>query len=104
MEKKLYRSPRDGILLGIASGIGHYFKKDPVFVRLLMVAFALLTEVWPMVLLYAILYLIIPVDPAQATVAADQEPRDITKEESAKKEASGSDHDQEEHMESDRNM
>lgn len=78
MEKKLYRSPKDGILLGIGSGIGHYFEKDPVIVRIIIVIVAFLTEVWPMVILYGLLFLIIPIEPSQAKVEPNQEPRDVT--------------------------
>ena len=78
MQKKLYRSPDDGILLGIASGIGHYFEKDPVLIRIAFVIAAFLTRGWPIVLLYAVLFFIIPLDPAQAKVSATQEPKDVT--------------------------
>ena len=78
MKKRLYRSPKDGILLGIGSGIGHYFDKDPVIVRIVIVIIAFLTQVWPMVILYGLLFLIIPIDPSQAKVESNQEPRDVT--------------------------
>lgn len=78
MEKKLYRSPKDGILLGISSGLGHYFDKDPVLVRLIFVVLFFVTGYWPMLVAYAVLFFVIPVDPAQEKVEARQEPKDVT--------------------------
>lgn len=78
MQKKLYRSPEDGIVLGIASGIGHYFDKDPVLIRLIFVVLFFVTGYWPMIVAYAVLFFIIPVDPAQAKVESNQEPKDVT--------------------------
>ena len=37
--KSLYRNSTDKILGGVASGLAHYFKIDPVFVRLIFVVF-----------------------------------------------------------------
>jgi phage shock protein C len=37
MEKKLYKSEENKILLGICGGIGEYFDIDPVIIRLLLV-------------------------------------------------------------------
>lgn len=81
MQKRLYRSPKDGILLGIGSGLAHYFNTEPVFVRLAMVLIALFVHLWPALVLYAILFFVVPVDPAQAQVARTQEPADVTPEE-----------------------
>jgi phage shock protein PspC (stress-responsive transcriptional regulator) len=78
--KKLYRSPRDGIVLGIASGIGHFLEIDPVFVRLVWLALAIVTNLWPAILLYGVLFFLVPIDPAQDTVPAHQEPKDVTPE------------------------
>lgn len=37
MEKKLYRSTDNKIILGICGGIGEYFKVDPVIIRIILV-------------------------------------------------------------------
>ncbi len=76
--KKLHRYPAEAILLGIAAGIGHYFEVDPVFVRLIWLLAAFLTHIWPMVVVYAILFFLMPIEPSQETVAARQEPKDVT--------------------------
>lgn len=78
MQKKLYRSPKDGVLLGVSSGLGHYFEKDPVIVRLIFVILAFVTNFWPMLIVYVLMFLIVPVDPAQAKVSPSQEPKDVT--------------------------
>jgi phage shock protein C len=78
MQKKLYRSPKDGIVLGVSSGLGHYFDKDPVIVRLIFVVLFFVTGYWPMLLAYFVMFVIVPVDPAQAKVETRQEPRDVT--------------------------
>jgi phage shock protein PspC (stress-responsive transcriptional regulator) len=77
-DKRLYRSPKEGILLGIAAGVGHYLEVDPVFVRLVWVGVAALTHIWPAVLLYGALFFVVPVDPAQETVPQSQTPKDVT--------------------------
>ncbi len=76
--KKLYRSPKEAIILGIAAGLGHYFEVDPVFVRLAILVLAVLTHGWPVVLVYAALFFIMPIDPSQDTVAVHQMPHDVT--------------------------
>jgi phage shock protein PspC (stress-responsive transcriptional regulator) len=75
--KKLRRSPREAIIFGIAAGLGHYFETDPVFIRLILIALAVL-KLWPVVVLYGVLFFVMPIDPAQDTVASHQEPRDVT--------------------------
>lgn len=76
--KRLYRSPRDAIVLGIAAGIGHYLDTDPVFVRLVWLAVAAFTHVWPAMLLYVVLFFVVPIDPAQDAVPQSQTPKDVT--------------------------
>ena len=83
--KRLYRSPREAIVLGIAAGLGHYFEVDPVFVRLVLLVLAVISGVWPLVAAYAVLFFFIPIDPSQDTVAQRQEPKDVTSEEEEEK-------------------
>jgi len=78
--RKLYRSPKDGLIFGVASGLAHYLQVDVVFVRLLMAAVAFFSGWWPMILAYIVGVVLMPIDPAQDTVARDQEPRDVTPE------------------------
>jgi phage shock protein C len=76
--KRLYRSPKEAIVLGIAAGVGHYFEVDPVFVRLAALVIAALTHIWPAVLVYGVLFFVVPIDPAQDTVPQSQKPKDVT--------------------------
>jgi len=80
--KKLYRTPHQGIVSGVAAGLATYFGVDPVFVRLVWVALGVLTHIWPTVVLYGILFFLIPIDPAQETVSQSQTPKDVTLEQS----------------------
>jgi phage shock protein PspC (stress-responsive transcriptional regulator) len=76
--KKLYRSPKDALIFGIAAGLAYYLQVDVVFVRLVLVALAFLTGWWPMFFVYIVGVVLMPIDPAQDTVAAHQEPKDVT--------------------------
>lgn len=76
--KKLYRSPRDALIFGICAGLGNYLQIDVVFVRLVFIGVAFLTGWWPVPLLYGIAMVLMPVDPAQDTVARTQQPKDVT--------------------------
>jgi phage shock protein C len=59
--KKLHRSNDQRMLAGVCGGLGEYFNTDPTIVRLLFVAFSLLAGGG--VLLYLILWLLIPQEP-----------------------------------------
>ncbi len=69
--QKLMRSRRDRMIAGVAGGIGHYLAVDPVIVRLVLVALAfsgigLVT--------YAVLWLIMPLEPLPGAEAAQAGP------------------------------
>jgi phage shock protein C len=76
--KKLYRSPKDALVFGVAAGLGQYLQVDVVFVRLVLIALAFLSGWWPMLLAYIVAVVLVPIDPAQDTVASKQEPKDVT--------------------------
>lgn len=76
--KKLYRNPKDALIFGVCSGLAHFLSVDVVFVRLIVVVLAVVTRGWAMLLVYAIAVFLIPIDPAQDTVATSQEPKDVT--------------------------
>ncbi|HUO75844.1 MAG TPA: PspC domain-containing protein [Candidatus Paceibacterota bacterium] len=78
--KKLYRSPRDGMLFGICAGLAHYLDIDVVFVRLIVVVLTFLAHIWPVVLVYAVGMFLIPIDPSQDHVSDVQTPKDVTPE------------------------
>jgi phage shock protein C len=61
--KRLYRLREDRILAGVCSGLGDYFNIDPVIFRL---GFVLITLGWGSgILLYLIMWLIIPLKPRE---------------------------------------
>lgn len=62
--KRLYRSLSDRKIAGICGGIGKVTKIDPVFMRLLMIFLCLITGVIPLLIAYAIGWLIIPEYPS----------------------------------------
>lgn len=51
------------MLGGVASGLGEYFDLDPTIVRLLFVLLGFVTGGFPAVLVYMILWIIIPRNP-----------------------------------------
>ncbi len=57
--KKLYRDKENNIIGGVASGFGHYFTIDPVWIRLLFVIIVVAGFGSP-ILIYLILMIIIP--------------------------------------------
>ena len=76
--RKLYRRPSEALVFGICAGLAHYLRVDTVFVRLLVLALAVITDGWPTLVLYVVAVFIVPIDPAQDTVPSHQEPKDVT--------------------------
>lgn len=58
--KKLYRVNDDKKIAGICGGIGEIYSIDPTVVRLFFIFACVLTQVFPLVVTYAIGWLIIP--------------------------------------------
>jgi len=56
--KKLYRAKQERIVAGVAGGLGEYFSIDPVLVRIIFVALALVHGLG--ILLYILFWLIVP--------------------------------------------
>lgn len=59
--KRIYRSGKDRVLGGVCGGIAEYLNVDPVIIRLLWVATALLWGTG--LILYIIAWIIIPRNP-----------------------------------------
>ena len=64
MTKRLYRSKKDRMIAGVCGGLAEYFNIDPVIVRALFLV--LLFGAGSGILLYLILWLIVPESEAQA--------------------------------------
>jgi phage shock protein PspC (stress-responsive transcriptional regulator) len=59
-EKRLFRNPDDQVIAGVCSGLSNYFGiSDPVWIRLLFI-FLVITGIGSGVILYIILWIIIP--------------------------------------------
>jgi len=58
--KRLYRSGRDAMVGGVCGGLGEYFNVDPTLVRLAFVLLAFATAFFPALMLYLILWIIVP--------------------------------------------
>lgn len=61
--KKLYRSRRERMIAGVCGGLAQYFDIDPTWIRLIFILFLLLGG--SAFLVYAIMWLIVPLDPFQ---------------------------------------
>ncbi len=60
--KKLYRSRKNRVFAGVIGGLGEYFDKDVVLLRLIAVIFLVFTGFFPFGFIY-LLAIIIPKDP-----------------------------------------
>jgi len=58
--KKLLRSKKDRFLGGICAGIGEYLDIDPTIIRVVFALLTLATGIFPGLLFYFILWVIIP--------------------------------------------
>ena len=58
--KKLYRSVSDRKLAGICGGLGEYLEVDPTLIRLAVAIAAVMTAIFPFVILYIAGIFIIP--------------------------------------------
>ena len=67
MEKRLYRSRSDRMILGVCGGLGTYFGVDPTLVRVIAAVSLLLGLTG--ILVYLILAVVIPVEPGDAAAA-----------------------------------
>jgi phage shock protein C len=61
--KKLYRSRYDRKISGVCGGLGQYFKLDSSIFRLVCVFLFLFTAVLPMIILYLLTAIFIPLEP-----------------------------------------
>lgn len=62
--KKLYRCRWDKKVGGVCGGLGQYFRCDPTLIRLLFVFLCILTGAAPFLMLYLILWAVLPLGPS----------------------------------------
>ncbi|MFY0607330.1 MAG: PspC domain-containing protein [Cyclobacteriaceae bacterium] len=60
MTRRLYRSRSQSMLAGVCGGIAEYFDLDPSLVRIAYVLVSVLSAAFPGILVYLILWLVIP--------------------------------------------
>ncbi|WEG13608.1 PspC domain-containing protein [Pullulanibacillus sp. KACC 23026] len=58
--KRLYRSRKQKMVAGICGGVADYFKVDVTLIRVIYAALCLFSFFVPCILLYIVLYFIIP--------------------------------------------
>jgi phage shock protein C len=58
--KRLTRSRNDRLLAGICGGLANYLEVDPTIVRLVLVLATFFTVVFPGILIYLIMWIIVP--------------------------------------------
>jgi len=58
--KRLFRSKNDRMLAGICGGIAQYMDVDPTVVRLIFALASFFTVVFPGVLIYLIMWIVVP--------------------------------------------
>ncbi|HXY74338.1 MAG TPA: PspC domain-containing protein [Dehalococcoidales bacterium] len=74
MEKKLYRSRTDRMLLGVCGGLAKYFGMDSSIMRIISVLLTIATAGFG-ILVYLFMVIIVPLEGSQKS-----EPRDVVKE------------------------
>lgn len=58
--KKLMRSRKDRMIAGVCGGMAEYFNLDPTLVRIIYVLVSIFSVAFPGILVYIILWIIIP--------------------------------------------
>lgn len=60
--KRLTRSSYDRMIAGVCGGLAEYFDIDPTMVRVAFVLISLLSAAFPGLLVYGIMWLVVPED------------------------------------------
>lgn len=61
--RRLYRDRWDKKIAGVCGGLGQLLKLDPTIIRLLLVIICIFTGVLPLLVLYIIAWMLIPLGP-----------------------------------------
>lgn len=59
-QRRLYRDLNDKVIAGVISGLAHYLRVNVTALRIIVVALAIVSYLWPLVTLYLIGWLLIP--------------------------------------------
>ncbi len=60
--KRLKRSRQDKMIAGVCGGLAKYMNVDPTIVRLVFVVLTVFTALFPGILIYLIMWIIVPND------------------------------------------
>ena len=66
--RRLRRSRDDRMIAGVVGGLAEYFGQDPALFRVLYVVLSIVSAAFPGILVYAILWLVIPEAGREATL------------------------------------
>jgi phage shock protein C len=61
--KRLYRSRTNRMISGVCAGLGEFFSMDPTVVRLIFVIVGVVGWVFPAVIIYLVMAIVIPEEP-----------------------------------------
>ncbi len=61
--KKLFRSVTQKMIGGVCGGLAEYFDIDVSIIRLIFIAIALVSALFPMFIFYIVAWIVIPVQP-----------------------------------------
>ena len=64
MKKKLYRSHKNKVFLGVLGGLAEYYNQDPTTFRILFIIALLISGIFPFGIAYFIAYALMPIDPS----------------------------------------
>ena len=62
-KRRLYRSADEKMVAGVCGGLAEYFDVDPTIVRVAYVLLTLVSGLFPGVILYAVLAIVMPMTP-----------------------------------------
>ena len=62
--RRLTRSNRNKMIAGVCGGIAEYLDMDPTLVRVLYILVSILSAAFPGILVYIVLWIVIPEEPA----------------------------------------
>ncbi len=69
--KKLYKSKDNKVIWGVIGGIGEYFEVDPVILRVGYILISVFTAIFPGLIAYILIALVIPNKKEGAYVEAE---------------------------------
>jgi phage shock protein PspC (stress-responsive transcriptional regulator) len=72
MNRRLYRSSKERVISGVAGGVAEYFDVDPSIVRIAWALLALITG-GVFLVLYGVMWLVVPVAPGTVGSAASSD-------------------------------